>query len=297
VSRPSGEEEKKGIDWRRVYRGLYWLGFGILFLLTTQELLPWTFWWEALTYWPVLLVGLGIRLIFERSRMPAAILLSPVLIFGTLTYVARAEASNPGHRWIDLRAERPEGLERWTLHGRMAMANVDVRSHTLPEDLLVEGRTSSRSRHAAYVSGSDEHARVRIGESRSRRWHFALLPTRRDGWEFAVADDLPLTLTLDMAFISGDMDLSTTALKQADMDGAFNDLVLVLGKPESDVRLDFEGAFNHVELIVPPTVPVSVNSDGFLNVSDGRPGAHRLTGPRYRLNVDGAFNLFEIRSF
>ena len=57
-----------GIAWWRVAQGLQLAGFGVFLLLTTQGLLRWSFWAEAASFWPVLLVGAGLRLVFERSR-------------------------------------------------------------------------------------------------------------------------------------------------------------------------------------------------------------------------------------
>jgi hypothetical protein len=61
------------------------------------------------------------------------------------------------------------------------------------------------------------------------------------------------------------------------------------------VRLDWEGAFNHLEVVVPDDVPVSVSSDGFLNLVDGRDRRDR-SGPGYHLSIDGAFNRIVVRA-
>ena len=93
-----------------------------------------------------------------------------------------------------------------------------------------------------------------------------------------------------------EIDLEKVALSRFDVDGAFNDMTLRLGAPADDVRLSFDGAFNHIEIEVPATTPVRVQTDGFLNLVDGRSGAGRLEGPGYRLRLEGVFNRVEIRS-
>jgi hypothetical protein len=288
--------EEARVAWRRVSRGLLYLGFGILLLLTTLDYLSWWFWCEALTFWPVLLVGLGIRLIFERSPAPWLILLSPLLILGTLTYVAQADVVDAPFGWESVSASRPEGVDRWSLHGLLVLARVEMKSGPLSEDLLVDGRSSSGWRRGLRVSERGDSARVRLGGRHWDGWSIRFLPDHRERWDLELAEDLPLSLALDSAFVSGEVDLETATLTRAELEGAFNDLVLTLAKPESDVRLRFEGAFNQIELVVPPSTPVSVSTDGFLNVVDGRSNAPRLGDPGYRVRVDGAFNRVVVSS-
>ena len=106
----------------------------------------------------------------------------------------------------------------------------------------------------------------------------------------------PMTLDLALGFSSGELDLVEADVKRIDFDGGFNDLTVSLGAPKTSTRLEFNGAFNRIELIVPPEVPVSVDTEGLLNLVDGRPGARRLEGPGYRLSAEGAFNTFTISS-
>ena len=56
------------IAWRRVSRGLLFIGFGAFGLMGTQGLLHRGFWLDALAFWPVILIALGARLVFARGR-------------------------------------------------------------------------------------------------------------------------------------------------------------------------------------------------------------------------------------
>ena len=285
---------ERAVAWRRVSRGLLFVGFGVFFLLTTLDVLPGSFWLEALSYWPVLLVALGLRIIFERSRVPWALLLSPVLILGTLTFVALSGPMASPTNWKSWRAERAGGVDRWTLDAHLAMAQVDVAARPLGEDLLLKGRSATSRKASVRVSEGSGRATVRV-RGVQRRWVVGL-PSRRNRWDLEVTPDLPLTLDVDAAFAHGDMDLELAPISRLDLDGAFNNLTFRLGEPEQDVRLAFEGAFNNIDLVVPPTTPVWIDTDGFLQWVDGRPGVDRLSGPGYRLRMEGAFNRLEIRS-
>ena len=49
------------IAWRRVSRGLVFIGFGVFFFLSTQGMLHRGFWLDALSFWPVFLIATSAR--------------------------------------------------------------------------------------------------------------------------------------------------------------------------------------------------------------------------------------------
>jgi hypothetical protein len=286
------------IAWRRASRGAMLIGLGVFFFLSTQDLLHQGFWIDALALWPVCLIALGIRLIFQSSKMPAAVLLSPLLIMATLSWVAWRGGEQHNRTWHDVRAERPDSVEAWTLRTRMALVNLDVGTRPLAGGLLLEGRSSPADRGRISVSDRSGSARVTL-RSHGRSWNGVtvyVFPGRRNRWDVDIAEDLPVRLELEMALAKGELDLMSVHVERIDLEGALNDLTFLLGEVESDVRIDLEGAFNHLELVVPHDTPVRVSTDGFINLVDRRPDAKRLKGPGYRVRSDGAFNRIVIRS-
>ena len=284
-----------GVAWGRASRGLYMVGFGTLLFLNTQDVLPWTFWREALVYWPVGLVALGLRLLFERTRVPWMILLGPLLVLGTLTWVSLRTTPAWDQRWGAFEAARPDDAERWSLAAHMGMVNLDMEARDLPEGKLVVGRGSPAGRSEVRVTQRHGSPRVRVGVRHST-WKMITLPGFLRQMEMGIARDLPVAVDLDLALTEGTINLAAAPISSFEMDGAFNDLELTLGAPASDVRLEFEGAFTRVTLLVPSETPVHVDSDGFMNFVHGRTGAGALRGPGYRLDLDGAFNSLTIRS-
>ncbi len=297
-----GEEtgRDRGVRWVRVSRGFYFLGFGTFLLLTTQGVLPVSFWGEVLAYWPVLLVAIGIRLLFQHSAAPGLVLLGPVLVLGTLMYVAmRVPGRDDAARdWMPLRVEAASGVPEYTLEGRLAMARVDVTSRHLERGVLAEGRATEAGRQSVRVEEDGEAGRVRITNS----WHKGVnlaFPGRGARCELGVTGAVPVTIDFDLAFTTTRIDVAAGPLRRGRVDGAFNDLTLRLGEPSEDVRLNLKGAFNHVVIEVPRATPVRVSSDGFLNLVDGRRRDKRPPGgnPGYRVGLDGAFNRLVVRSW
>ncbi len=285
---------RRRTHWGRISRGVLLIGVGSVLLTNTLGILPWALWLDALAYWPVLLVALGIRLLFDRSRMPALVLLAPLLVLATLVWVGVRAEPGPGAGWTPLRAERPEAVGQWRLSGATAFARLDLEARPLAEGLLVDGRAASRRRPEVRVSGSGDGTRVRFG-ARERVWG-VMFPRHREDWQLGVSPEPPFRFDLSTAFSSGKIDLSAATVSSVSIDGAFNRLTVKLGEPAEDVRVDLEGAFNTVTLIVPQRTPVSVRTDGFMNVVRGRDAARDAAGPRYRVRVDGAFASLRVRS-
>ena len=284
------------IAWRRVSRGLSFIGFGVFLFLSTQGLLHPGFWLDALTYWPVLIIALGLRLMFDRSKAPWAVLLSPLVIMGTLTYVAVHGPEPLSTDWKTVQAARDPQVETWSLEGRMALADLNLQAGPVAPGMLLEGRTAPSNRGSVRISARGDSSRVYLRDDRWRSGNIRFLPGTRHRWDVDVADDRPMTLHLDTAFVEGKLNLETIEVTRVDLDGAFNDLTLRLGAPRTDTRVDLEGAFNHLELVVPEDTPVRVSTDGFINLVDHRSNARTLSGPAYRLRSDGAFNRVVIRS-
>jgi hypothetical protein len=283
-----------GIDWSRLSRGIFWMGIGVFLLLNTLEKLPWSIWTDALAYWPLLLVAGGLKLVLDRSRQPWMVFVSPLLVLGTLAAVALGTPPEPSGERLPLQADRPEATERWLLGGTVTFATLEVNAGDLPEQQLLEGTVISRQEPSVRTSQSNGQARVRLEGARHQ--HVILLPKRNERWELTVADDLPLELDLELAFDHGEIDLSGIDVTSVDLHGAFNSLRLRLGPPTREVRVNVEGAFNALTLVVPAEVPVRTNTDGFLNMIDRRHDPPALGGAGYRLRVDGAFSRTTVRS-
>jgi hypothetical protein len=281
--------------WRRASRGLFFLGFGVFLLLTTVGVLEWSFWIEALTYWPLLLVGLGIRMIFERSAAPWAVLISPLVVFGTLGWVAATHPVRTGHDWGSLVAESHGEVESWSFHGEMAMLDLDLETRPLAEGRLVEGRVAPRRERSLRVRDWDGSARVELANYRRYRPNF-IFPNRLRSWELGLRPDLPLALGLAGAFTEGDVDLRGTPVTRIDLDGAFHSLTFMLSEPDSNVRISVEGAFNDLAFLVPPGTPATVSTNGIINVVRGRRNPPPSDTPAYKVRVNGVFNHVEIRS-
>jgi hypothetical protein len=279
-----------GIAWGRAAEGLQLAGIGVFLLLTTQGVLHWSFWAEAASFWPVLLVGFGLRLIFERSRTPWAVLLSPLVVLGSLAWIARGQGTEPpGQEWVSRSLPRPEGAQRCTFVAHLAGARIDLTSAALAEGLLAEGRSASRDgRGRLDLRRSGSLPVVRLDEGRQELLPFG--PRRHPVWDLRLDETLPVGLDLGGAFLSGRLDLTRGRLTEAEVEGVGNDFEARLPRPETDVTIRLKGVFNDLRLVVPASTPVRVRADGPFNSVD-RGGTAAPDGrPGYDVRVEGVMN-------
>jgi len=282
--------------WRRISRGALLMGLGTFMLLTTLDVLPWTFWVRLLPYWPIVLVMVGVRMMFERSRAPWGILLSPVLLLALMTYVAVSEGRVSFGPGSAVRALRPPEAERWELEGTLARARLDLHARPLPDDVLVEGEVAGRGgRPRLTVGGNDESPRVQVRNL--RRDSVVVLWPSKDGMiEADVASDLPIAADLELTMVEGVLDLAQAPVSRVDLVGALQDITLRLGVPEEEVHISLKGAFNRLILEVPASTQVRTSTGGFMNFTRGRKDLEGRSGPGYRVRVRGTGNRLVVRS-
>ncbi len=280
-----------GIAWRHAAAGLQLAGIGVFLLLTTQGVLPWSFWAEAASFWPVLLIAFGLRLIFERSRTPWAVLLSPLVVLATLGWIARGGQGTalPGQEWVSRSVARPAGAERCTFVAHLAGARIDLTSAAVAEGLLAEGRSASRDGSGRLdLRRSGPSPVVRLDEGRQALVVFG--PRRRQAWDLRLDETLPVGLDLQGAFLGGRLDLTRGRLTEVGVEGMGNAFEARLPRPETDVTLRLKGVFNELRLVVPTSTPVRVRAEGPFNSLDRGGTAAPYGRPGYDVRVEGVMN-------
>jgi hypothetical protein len=244
------------VDWGRVADGIGLAGFGVFFLLAASRGLPDGFWLDALSFWPVLLVSAGIRVIFERSPLPWGVVLGPVVVLGTLSWLAWGhppEAAPPGE-WREVSAARPEGVREVRLGVEGAGARVQLEARALAPATLATGRVASRGDRARLTETTDDHT---LGlRLQGQAGGVVFLPGRKAAWELAVADDVPLDVHVDAIMSRSELDLRRAEVTSVRADEPFQVVVLRLPPPRKRVSVTLASPFCSFHLLVPDGTPV-----------------------------------------
>lgn len=81
---------------KRLMNGLVLVFLGAILLMNTTGYLPWSVWDSAISYWPILLIGLGIQVAFSRWKVPGL-----ALAFLVILVLAAMNPSRAGSRPYD----------------------------------------------------------------------------------------------------------------------------------------------------------------------------------------------------
>ena len=295
--RDNADDARPRTDWGRVADGVGLAGLGAFFLVATTRGLPDGFWIDAISFWPVLLVSAGIRIVFEKTSLAAGMVLGPVVVLGTLFWLAWGDrpAAHPPGEWHELSAGRPEGTERARISAKLSGVRVAVESRSLGRALLAEGQAASRETTPRLeIDERDGEATVRL---KGRRSGFMMIGTRREVWELGITDALPLEVHMEGAFVRGDFDLRRGWVTYAEVNGAFNSAIFRLPPPSGPVKVRFKGAFNMFDVKVPEGTPVRYHGPGFPIVWGDRAAAQDGIGedtPGYEVILEGAFSVVNI---
>jgi hypothetical protein len=294
---PDEDTSRHRTDWGRVADGVGLAGLGVFFLVATMRGLPDGFWTEAVSFWPVLLVSAGIRIVFEKTPFAAGMVLGPIVVVGTLFWLAWGAPPKPlpPGEWHELAAAKPQGSERARVRAKLAGVQLGIEARPLDATLLADGRAASREGTPRLdVDDGDDEARLRL---EGRDSGFMIMGGRREVWDLGVSDALPLEFDLSGAFIRGDLDLRRGWLSGAKIEGAFNSWRFRLPPPSQPVEIRFQGAFSTFSVEVPQGTKVRYDGPGFPLVwLDDGPARDELAedAPAYHVVLEGAFSVVNI---
>jgi len=285
------------VDWKRAADGIGLCVFASFLLATTTGVLPWSFWFDAIALWPLLIMSLGIQIAFEKTRAPWLVLLGPMVVLAGLLFVAdKGGPDVPAGPWKSAGPlPRPEGTRRVVLDFELFGSRLSVKARPLEAGALVDARSSEELLVSKLtVDSQDDAARVHLTTIRHRG--VTILPGRKQVWDLGVPSELPARLELRGAMDSSRLDLAQGRFQGGTIDGAFLATQLTLPAAPEPVKIVQKGAFNALRLSVPEGTPVNVHGAGFpINL-----GKRRVAGEPgragYEVTIDGAFTAISIET-
>lgn len=284
-----------------MYRGeglagqIFWLGLGVLFLLSTLGYLSINIWELLLRFWPVFLIALGIDILLGSRRevwaRALAVLLSLALLAGVVWF-AGMNFTTPGGALESSTLSQP-ALDVDTASYQLSMAaGLFEISGGAPEDELISGAVNTSGERGvrenfsvengeASYSLKDDSVTIRIGSGASNQH-----------WVIQLNDQIPGEL--DATLGAGQLNLNLSGLEITQLDatvaagemvvdlpqqgGFTGDLTTVIGK--TVIRIPSNAA---VEIEVDGIFPISISGDGLTR--DGRVVKATGSGPVTRITL------------
>ena len=290
---PTGQPTKA--DWNRAADGIGLAGFAVFFLLNTTGVVPWSMWLEAIPLWPLLIVSAGVKMTFEKTRMPWMVLLGPAILLGGLAWVASGARfdTTTGNWKAEGPLPQPEGARHLKLDLDLVASRLHVEGRAVEGGALADARSIERLADTKLaVSRDGDAATLRLDSG--TKGGVAWLPGRRQRWQLGVPTDVPVGFDLTGAMVRSRFDLAQSRVESGVVHGVFLATTLALPAVEAPVKLKLNGVFNILRVSVPKGTPVRVHGTGFpFNLLK-----RRVVGdpekPGYEIQLDGIFSAIAI---
>lgn len=253
---------------RRATGGLLLIALGVLFFLNNLGLIPWSFWWELLRYWPLALIFLGLYLLLQelphgREIFWALLALFLMgLILGMLSQGIRAVRTQ-AHWTYPYHGEQEIRLDL-----EMGLGDLEVFALENAENLVEVNFRGAGTLHPR-VRRTDGTTEITLKPRKT--WGF-----RKTTCLVGISPLLPLRLETRLGIGETVLDLSALHLVRLKVDSGAGHTRVVLPRPLGTLRCDLDIGVGNVELFLPSRVPVRLDLDpGIGKVEVHIPGAFR----------------------
>ncbi|MDP6454066.1 MAG: DUF5668 domain-containing protein [SAR202 cluster bacterium] len=241
--------------------GIFFLSLGVMLLLQTTGVIPWSTWIEMWRFWPVLLIMAGVDLFIGRRAPWVAAVLVTLMFAGSVAGAYALTGTSSG----DL-AERYVA----TLAGAgRADVNIDFGAGTLNVGSLPEGSVDLID--ASYFGRRGKTNIRRTGDT-------AIVDVNMDGqnffqhfddvrWELRLSSTPQISLTLDGGAADMEVDLHDLRVTDLEVTVGAADVQITLpstGTVEADVR----GGAADINIIVPDGVAARITNNSGLSKVD-----------------------------
>ncbi|MGI6666790.1 MAG: LiaI-LiaF-like domain-containing protein [Bacillota bacterium] len=268
----------------RLVNGLVLVVVGAILLMNTSGYLPWSVWDSAVSFWPILVIGLGLQLLSTRWRIPwFAVAAIVILILG-----AMFPHGGWGGSW-----RRTNGIQ-WEYRGPSWRPLENSKDYSVPlrpsvSRLKVELSAPSLEIEARGDSGLNNlespHAMTaRITWDRyepSTSWHdvgdearvsvrapdLSGSQTGKQVWDLNLNSSLPTSINVTGGVANATLDCGLVYLDNVDISAGVVDLDLTLGLTGKDTRVTVSGGAASVDVSLPRAAGLRVSLSSPLTIT------------------------------
>ncbi len=298
---------------RSLFGPIILIAAGFVFLAANLNMVPDPDWMAAVSFWPLLLVFLGLNILVVQAPPPVGTLLSlvvSVLTVGFFSFMLFGGSENPTVRSVvppvDNASEVAQpfsvpaaGVESAEITVRMSNYPTDVTASS-GSDSLVEGVIWTRGSLALESDIEDGFAEVVIDEESSGSWFLNPFNWTSDGfdstWQIEINPDVPTDLRLEASNGSATLLLDELTLNELTLDGGNGSIRATL--PSGNYPITIDAANGSSRLTLPREGRQELELDGgngsvTLGLADTMEARIEFDEGNGQLNVDERFTLID----
>lgn len=272
---------------------------GIVLLLRNTGVVNWDFWWDWLTFLPVLLIAVGIEKIFTGSKVQFISYLTSVALFGGGLYLAladeyRGDFSSDTMGTSEFEIDEEPGVRLIQASLEMRKSNLTVRDAS---EKLVEGKFDQTIRAPKVdhdITDGVAHMNV---ISRQRDVFGGVVKINFDeleDWYIRFSRNVPIELTCQSVESDLHLNLANNQVTKLSIEGEEDNIYVKLGDLVPLVRVEITGTGASVRFRLPQSSGLRVESTDYHDYF-GQLGLHEEDGGYVSDNFDSYPVRFELK--
>ena len=245
--------------------GTSFIFLGVVFLLQTTGVLPWTLWGTLWRFWPVALVLLGVGILLRGRNIWLVSLVSVVILGGCLGIALWQHGPIPASH---MRSETvPLGnLESAAVRIEFTAGRLDVGSLSSGADDLAAVDYEVRDGYGTL--DMDFLERDGVGELHLGTVHYDFPDDAGVDWRVNLTRDIPLSISVRSAASDVDLDLRRLQVTDLTLDLDAGNCEVRLPKTAGVTSVEVDVNVANVEIDVPDDVAARIQIDSGLTLID-----------------------------
>lgn len=270
----------------RLVNGLTLVVIGAILLMNTVGYLPWGVWDAAFTYWPVLVIALGLQVLTSKRRIPfLALAIVIMLILGAMNPYGSRGSSWIVRNWrgFDFGLPRRTGeplnnCMDWTVPLKSSVSEVEIEMKAPSLELEIAGDPLLNEKeppHAlsAYLSWSKTEPSTTFTESNGVTRVSIDAPDRagsesgKQVWVVDLNPSLSTSLNVAAGVANVSLDCSSVFLREVTVAAGVADLNLKMGLTGKETKVRVSGGAACVSVAVPRSAGLRVTVSSPLTIT------------------------------
>ena len=247
----------------RLRWGILLVTVGLLLLLRNMSLFNDDMWIALLVYSPLVLIAIGVEKIFTRTRLQfISYMTSGFLLFGGLAIAFYAGSGGyQGSFFSETSQSIPFDSRIQSMTAEVKLDGTDLTIRDSGDDLVFAEFDRFTSKPTIVHETDGRHANVSFSSNQLKFFGGALKVQTDDqlDWRMRFNDAIPLDLALTGEDTDIHLNLSTTPLKNLNLDTDDATIYLKLGELEPFVRVVIDGENSKFKLRIPQSVGLRVH--------------------------------------
>jgi hypothetical protein len=250
----------------RIFGGLFWATIGTIFLLNTLDILPFGYWLNLLSFWPVLIIAAGFAVLggVTHSRIVSA--LAPVIIIATLIFAVFYQGipiSKRGSATYTFSHNAVSAVKSGTAGLDFGAGDLKVGSTgklydiTIKEFVFKEKPQFSFDRSGSTVDLSIKPRPGSVGIAASDR-----------NWNVLLSKDVAWRLDCKTGAATCMLDLSDLKVDDLSLKGGVGDISVRLGDRLTGATADINAGVSDIKVQVPRSVGVRLRVNSGISSTD-----------------------------